>query len=37
MTPDALLTELERICAIIDNPDSDNTAGRVDALQYETL
>jgi len=37
MTPADLLTELERICTIIDNPDSDNTAGRVEALQYDVL
>lgn len=37
MTTPELLSELERLSAMLDNPDSDNTAGRVDAIQYDVL
>jgi hypothetical protein len=37
MKPEALLKELERISAELDNPDADDTAGRLSALRYEVL
>lgn len=37
MTPKELITELERITTIIDDPNSDNLAGRVDTLKYDVL
>lgn len=32
-----LLAELERLNAILDDPNADNTAGRVEAIQYDVL
>lgn len=37
MKPDELLTELERLSTILDDPNADNTAGRVEAIQYDVL
>jgi hypothetical protein len=32
-----LLAELERLNAILDDPNADNTAGRVESIQYDVL
>lgn len=32
MTPEFLLKEVQRICAMLDNPNEDNTAGRVETM-----
>jgi hypothetical protein len=32
-----LLAELERLNAILDDPNADNTAGRVETIQYDIL
>jgi hypothetical protein len=37
MTPEALLKEVQRICTMIDNPNEDNTAGRVEIHRYDVL
>lgn len=37
MTPQDLLTKMEYLCAELDNPDADDTAGRLSALRYDVL
>lgn len=37
MKPEAILKELERICAELDNPNASNIAGRLESMRYETL
>lgn len=37
MTPETLLKEVQRICDLIDDPNADNTAGRIEAHRYEVL
>jgi len=37
MTATQLHAEVQRLIDIIDNPESDNTAGRVELLKYDIL
>lgn len=37
MSPESLLQELERLSAILDYENADNTAGRVEILKYDVL
>lgn len=37
MDPQSLLSQLECLCAELDSPTADDTAGRLSALRYEVL